>query len=216
MNVGDTFGLLMDKFWFSIQQIDEASEPEMIDGSTNKRRTNSELEPDSTNKKIKTEPDESNGDEPSSGDTTLVVSNGDVDGAVGNTVAENGSNSQLPSTSSTLTNQNETACAHGRIKTEPIDLNENEAQPAETSDEVVIKVEPDLEQNCGHCTTNVPVKTEIKEEPVNDGDGVATSSNDAVASGGDQAEAAGDQTANQQAQQPARRECCRYGVRCYR
>lgn len=229
MNVGDTFGLLVDQFWFCIQKIDESSEPEDMNGSTNKRRTSSTSEPDSTNKRVKTEPDEfqSNGDETSNGDTTLVMANGDAaDTAVANTVADgatNSTDSQQPSTSSASSANENGACqCHTRIKTEPVDLDGNEAQ---TTDHVVIKVEPDIGQNCCHCSTNVQIKTEIKAEPANDGDGdgVATSSNDALASGGNQDEAAADnnqsmddQTANQQAQRPARRDCCRYGIRCYR
>lgn len=231
LNVGDTFGLLVDTFWFRVQKMDESTEPGMNGGSTNKRRTSSTSEPDSTNKKVKTEPDEfqSNGDEPSNGDTTMVMANDDDDAnaAVTNTVADadGATNSQLPSTSSAPSaDQNGTCqCSQTRIKTEPIDLDENEAQPMQTTDHVVIKVEPDIGQNCCHCSSHVPIKTEVKEEPANDGDGEATSSNEALASGGDQAEALPDnnqpndgQTANQQAQQPARRDCCRYGIRCYR
>lgn len=234
MHIGDTFGLLVDKFWFCIQKIDENSEPNEMNGSTNKRRTSSS-EPDSTNKKVKTEPDEfqsSNGDDETAnnGDTTLVMPNddavnGDGDGATANIVDENTTNSQLPSTSSgaTSSSQNGTCLCNRQIKSEPIDLDENEAQPIQTGGAVVIKVEPDIEQNCIHCAGNATVKTEIKEEPA--GDGVASSSNDALASGGNPAEAASnsqsvtsntDQTANEQAQRPALRECCRYGVRCYR
>lgn len=226
MNVGDTFGLLVDKFWFRVQKIDESSEPEM-NGSTNKRRTSFTSEPDSTNKKVKTEPDEfqTNGDDASNGDTTLVTANGDdANGAMANTVADQAPNNPLPSTSTTSANQNNEVCqCHARIKTEPIDLDGNEAQAMQSTEQVVIKVEPDIEQNCCHCSANAQIKTEIKEEPTN---GVATSSNDALASNGDnEVEAAVvadnnqsnvDQTANQQAQQPARRECCRYGIRCYR
>lgn len=226
LNVGDTFGLLVDKFWFRVQKIDEMSEPEM-NGSTNKRRTSSTGEPDSTNKKVKTEPDEfqANGDEQVNGDTTLVMANDDdANAAVANTDADGATNNPMPSTSGApAANENGTCQCHTQIKTEPIDLDENEAQPMQTSDHVVIKVEPDIAQNCCHCSGNVQVKTEVKEEPANDGDGEATSSNDALASGGDQAEALpdnnqsnDDQTTNQQAQQPARRDCCRYGIRCYR
>lgn len=229
MNVGDSFGLLVDKFWFRVQKMDVPSVPEM-NGSTNKRRTGSESEPDSTNKRVKTEPDEfqTNGDEPSNGDTTVVLANDDDAngvGAVANSVADQATNSQQPSTSGTSSaNDNGTCQCYTRIKTEPIDLDGNEAQPMQTTDEIVIKVEPDIEQNCCHCSSNVQIKTEVKEEPTGDGDGEATSSNDALASGGTPVEAVAadnnqsndDQPANQQAQQPARRDCCRYGIRCYR
>lgn len=227
LSVGDTFGLLVDKFWFCIQACDENSELQM-NGSTIKRRTSSSSEPDSTTKKVKTEPDEfqtnggGGGGEALNDDATLVLLNGDANGMATNTFDANVTNNQVPSTSSSSANdptdnQNAMCPLHGQIKTEPIDLDENEAQPMQTTDAVAIKIEPDLEHNCIHCSSNVPVKSEIKEEPANNGDGIPTSSNEVPAPSNDQSVASSnDQPVEQQAERSTRRECCRHGVRCYR
>lgn len=199
-----------------------------MNGSTIKRRAGSDSEPDSTNKKVKTEPDEFQ----SSGDTTLVTSNGDDgSGNASNTTTENVANHEsLPSTSGASANnptenQNAMCPLHEQIKTEPIDSDENEAQSMQTEGEIVVKVEPDIQHNCNdcsdcsHCSQNVPIKTEVKQEPTDNGDSVATSSNESVApSENNQVTAPSNSRTvdGQQTNRPALRECCRYGVRCYR
>lgn len=230
LSVGDTFGLLVDKFWFCLQAYDENSEPQM-NGSTIKRRTSSSSEPDSTTKKVKTEPggDGGDGGETSNGDTTLVMLNGDANAIAVNTFDANAINNPVPSASSTsvnnpMENQNAMCPLHGRIKTEPIDLDGNEAQPMQSSDEHAIKIEPDDDYNCVnciHCSGNMPVKTEIKEEPADSGDGIATGSNEAVAPSTNEIVAPSNSQSvassdNQTVDRPSRRECCRHGVRCYR
>lgn len=220
----------MDKFWFSIRLYDENFDPQM-NASTTKRQSSSNSEPDSTNKKVKTEPDEfqsNGGAEAMAVDTRVNVMN--FDGAAGGgdgLVANN----QLPSTSSTsndnsIVNQNGMCPLTDRIKSEPIDLDENEAQSM--SEPVAIKVEPACDHNCCQCSANMPIKTEIKTE--GGADAAATSSNEAVASSTNHGVHTqpiapsnnqmvvpnSNEIANQQPQRPARRECCRHGVRCYR
>lgn len=209
---------------------DENTDPQM-NSSANKRPNNAGLQPDSTTKRVKTEPNEF---QPNDADT-MANDTALVSGAAGGIATNN----QLPSTSNTSTgddsaeNQNGLCPLNGRIKAEPIDLDENEAQPMQNADEVAIKTEPGC--GCSDCPGVVPIKCEIKTEDTgcpqhSDGGGTATSSNELAASSSDQATATNNnqtvpppnnnQTADQQAEQPPqrdnRRECCRHGIRCYR
>lgn len=182
--VGDSFGLLVDDFWFAIQPFDnENGEWNEATSSGLKRRTSSDSEPDSTtNKRIKSEPNEFRNDDPRTDcdlNATLPSSN------------------VLPSTSASSLNipqneANELANTNRPIKSEPIDSNEIQLAPP-------IKTEPMSQEDNVDSTnsfTPVTIKTEVGREAANENSGGTTST--------------------ARTRQVAPRECCRYGIRCYR
>lgn len=209
--VGDSFGLLLDEFWFSIQPIDKENDvmgglhensPTSTAGM--KRRTSSDSEPDSTNKKVKTEPNEFQEDYvavvvAATNEETNEASNGLGNGDPHTTLSIDTTN-DMPSTSGSniSQNQNDPTVATDqpiRIKAEPLDS--DEIQPAMPT----IKMEPMSQEANVDSSTPIAVKTEpteVKTEPAdnengNDGNGATTSSGN-----------------------PTQRICCRYGIRCYR
>lgn len=208
--VGDSFGLLVDEFWFSIQPSDNendvigdlhatqsnANDSNAPTTSGIKRRSSSDSEPDSTNKRVKTEPNEFQEDTTNDVDNEANgLSNGDLDKTlpIDNT-------DEIPSTSASalsaniLQNENDTEIANRPIKPEPLDSDEVQSMP-------VVKIEsmsqePDVDSTMA--ITPLTVKTEVKSEPTDNenADGATTSSGET--------------------HQSSQRECCRYGVRCYR
>lgn len=202
--VGDSFGLLVDEFWFSIQP--SSNENDVINGlhatqananDTNvptssgiKRRTSSDSEPDSTNKKVKTEPAEFQEDEVPI--VAVGLSNGNLD-----TTLSNDATNEMPTTSASSNipqTENDSTVANRPIKPEPLDSDDE--QPATVKTEAMSQ-----EANVDSTITLTPIeiKTEMKLEPVND-----ENIDSATTSNGNTHES------------PQRRDCCRYGIRCYR
>lgn len=188
--IGDSFGLLVDAFWFSIQASSDendvmeqsnasAIQSIAIASSSNgiKRKPSSESQPDSTNKKVKTEPNEFQDDDEANADLTTHIS-----------IANEPSTSTNVSGNIPPTEVQNVAPV--TIKSEPMDPD---------SVPVVVKTEPASENGNVDSTDElvpVPIKTEVKEEPPNnDNDGATTSSGNV---------------------ERTQRECCRYGMRCYR
>ncbi|XP_055321601.1 aprataxin and PNK-like factor [Sitodiplosis mosellana] len=208
--VGDSFGLLVDEFWFSIQPSDKGND--VIGGlhanitqsiapssSGTKRRSSSDSEPDSTNKKVKTEPNEFQDDVAINEVANDVngLSNGDLD-----TTLPTDTTNEMPSTSASNIpqDQNDSTVVDRPIKPEPLDPDEIQPTPTPT-----IKTEPmSQEANIDSTMESTPVtvkteSTEVKTEPANNennDDGATTSSGNT--------------------HQPPQRACCRYGIRCYR
>lgn len=185
--VGDSFGLLVDEFWFTIQSLnnnvtngqDENAVVQLNDVSPTAnglKRKSTEFEPDSTNKKVKTEPNE------------FEDNNGEGTNDNLNTTNE------IPSTSASLPN---TSQADVRNANDAIDQSIN-ADVQDANDEqsiIAVKSEPlSDDENVGSTNAegSVTVKTEVKDEPNDSDDNEASSSNAPV------------------------RPCCRYGMRCYR
>lgn len=244
---GDFFGLLVDEFWFEVQCLtaedglvlpshengiqSNGDALQMPSTGAVKRRPSSDSEPDSTNKKVKTEPNEFQTDDvapaapeapkaPTVPNESNAEANQDMDVttnieaiAMNNGISNEMADNEMPSTSTALlqdipenvsTGDQSTTTPNVRIKTEPLDSNENEAQSvAVGAINQPIKQEPwnDFE-NVGSTDNNVvlpfvAVKTEVKQEP---------SDNEATTSSGTAS------SSNPSTQRP----CCRYGVRCYR
>lgn len=208
--VGDSFGLLVDEFWFSIQPSDNEndvtgslhatqSNADNLNAPTTsciKRRSSSDSEPDSTNKRVKTEPNEFQVDATNEVDNEANgLSNGDLD-----TTLPIDNTNEIPSTSASSSanisqNENDAAIANRPIKPEPVDSDELQSMPS------TIKTEPmNQEGNVDSTMTLTPitVKTEVKSEPTDNenADSATTSSGET--------------------QQSPQRDCCRYGIRCYR
>lgn len=231
--IGDSFGLLVDEFWFVIESSipvnDVISQHHENGIQTNgdvaqlhstsgfKRRPSTGSEPDSTNKKVKTEPNEfqaenaeSIGDVSGTTDQDMNITANVEQIAINNAV----SNGEIPSTSTTTQNIPQFGVAsaeepfhrdHRPIKIEPVDSSANEAQSMQIQ---AVKQEPvDEDENENVVSTNVlnhvpldsdiVVKTEVKQEPTDNSNGATTSSGS---------------TTNQ----PTQRACCKYGIRCYR
>lgn len=205
--VGDSFGLLVDEFWFSIQPLDnvcnditnsnqnatQQNQDEPTTSTAIKRKTSSDSEPDSTNKRVKTEPIEYQ----ENYDLNTTDPNGDTTEARTCYLFPSSANN-LQNVHSDGTNMNQPNDAQStapiRIKTESLSEEENV-----DSSTIRIKTEPlSQEENVDSSTIAFQIKTEVKSEPADDNnvDDVATSS-------------------NQPAQRP-QRPCCRYGIRCYR
>lgn len=200
--VGDSFGLLVDKFWFSVHVTgDEDDVNGNMVGNGSKRRGSADSEPDSTTKRVKTEPNEFQDDDAENENNTTILTNGRQN------VSSSETNNEMPSTSNQSVsipheNPNSIGPVHRPIKAEPVDPDENEAQPMP----VTVKNEP---QDGAADSTNTPIKTEIKDEPVDDGAAATSSSVNETA-------AVAEPVQPDQPAQPAQRECCRYGTRCYR
>lgn len=221
LDVGDTFGLLVDEHWFQIvlpiTQSDEiASHCENGITHTNddnahsingiKRRQSTDAEPDPTNKKVKTEPIEfqvTNVETVAGPSLTHQEQDMNVTQTVDQIAQSNEVTPEVPTTSQFAPNNplNRTTSAsqesyyhddHRPIKMEP---SENEAQSMPPIQSV--KQEP-VDEGASFDTnpSGVVVKTEVKQEQNN--------TNEASTSSGT--------TSNI----PAHRECCRYGIRCYR
>lgn len=196
--VGDSFGLLVDKFWFSIEA--PAAGDDSLNGSASKRRCSVDSEPDSTTKKVKTEPIEFDEDNADTEHNETIPTNGRPN------ATDNETNHEIPSTSDQSANipsESSSFCVleHRPIKLEPMDVSENGA--------IAVKNEP---QDGVVDSTNMPIKTEIKDEPVD---------NDLAAANSSNANEAAQLSANQpdqptQTTQTTSRACCRYGIRCYR
>lgn len=201
--VGDSFGLLVDKCWFSIDlsisdnDVNHILHENTVESNTDdlcvpingiKRRQSSDSAPDSTNKKIKTEPNEFQNDHNGEADETIISGNNDM-------MNYQNTANNIPSTSSGFFNIPDVniESAIDSIKAEPIDQYENEVQLMPIQ---AIKPEP-TDKIIG--STNTPVspnniKSEVKQEPTG---------NEASTSSG-------------QSNGPTQRDCCRYGIRCYR
>ncbi|XP_031618249.1 aprataxin and PNK-like factor [Contarinia nasturtii] len=195
--VGDSFGLLVDEFWFSIQPLDNVNNGvACLNGnvaqqnedapttSVPKRKTSVDSEPDSTNKRVKTEPNEyqENGDPNTThpiDDTTQMPSTSDAS-------SSSSSMHISPNVNNDETNANQP------IKIEPSDSTEGQSQPV-----IRIKTEPMSQEACADSSTFAPIpfeiKTEVKDEPIDNDNNVASGN-----------------------QREQRRPCCRYGIRCYR
>lgn len=189
--VGDSFGLLVDKFWFSLHVSSDDNDDDAMNGT--KRRGSADSEPDSTTKRVKTEP---NGFPDDDANVTTLSKN-----AIQN-VSSSGTNNEMPSTSNqslNISHENSDSIGpvHRPIKSEPIDPDENVAQ----SMPVEVKNEP---QDGVVDSTNTPNKTEVKAEPLQQ-DGAASTS-----------VSPNETAAVAQPSQPTQRECCRHGTRCYR
>lgn len=228
LNVGDTFGLLVDEHWFQIvspiTQSDEiASHCE--NGITHangdnahsingiKRRQSTDSEPDPTNKKVKTEPIEfqiANVETAAGPSLTHQEQDMNVTQPVNqipqsNEVALAQSNEvtpEMPTTSqfaqnnplNRATSASQESYFHGDHRPIKIEPSENDAQSMPPIQSV--KQEPlDEAANFDTNSSGIVVKTEVKQE---------NNTNEASTSSGT--------TSNI----PARRECCRYGIRCYR
>lgn len=206
--VGDSFGLLVDKCWFSIElsvSDNDINNENNVQTNTNdlciplnsvKRRSSSDSTPDSTpdstTKKIKTEPNEFQNENIEEADETIISGNNDM----GMTImdSQNTANN-IPSTSSGVFHiPDETIeSAIDSIKTEPIDHDENDVQSMPIQ---AIKPEPN-DDSIG--STSMPItpnniKSEVKQEPIE---------NEATTSSG-------------QSNNTTQRDCCRHGIRCYR
>lgn len=207
--VGDSFGLLVDEFWFSIQPSDEGND--VIDGlhentptstAGTKRRTSSDSEPDSTNKKVKTEPNEYQedniADAVATNEEANEASNGLSNGDLHTTLPFDATN-EMPSTSAPNISQNQSeptvAIDRPIVKAEPLDSDEIEhSMPT-------VKTEPMSQEASVDSSTTITVKTElteVKTEPADNENG--NGDDDATTSSGN----------------PTQRNCCRYGIRCYR
>lgn len=192
--IGDSFGLLVDEYWFSIQPSDGDNDdlqanPSQSDGLTpsSKRKSSTDSQPDSTNKRVKTEPNEFDDETNEAND----LSNGDLDRTI-----PTDSQNEIPSTSASSSSnipqaENGSPVADRPIKPEPIDSDEVQSTP------ITAKTEPMSQETDVDSTNSTPVtvKTEVKSEPTDNArdDGATTSSGDVHL-----------------------RECCRYGIRCYR
>lgn len=199
--VGDSFGLLVDKFWFSIEM--PTVEEDSMNGNGTKRRGIKDSTPDSTTKRVKTEPIEDDANDANDANdehNETVLTNGNEN------ASNNETNHEMPTTSDQSSDiPNNIPASHGPvhrpIKMEPIDSAENEASP--------VKTEP--QQSSVADSTHVPIKTEIKDEPVDDGAAaVSSNSNETAQSTTPEANQSATPT------QTPPRECCRYGIRCYR
>lgn len=213
LTVGDSFALLVDKFWFSIHGTDadgidgvtngnsiETSDPQV---NGNKRRTSSGSKPDSTTKRVKTEPNEavnSDGNVETTTETandTTITTNGNSDSTT-DPIADHAPHDEMPSTSNSTDDLPDTGMdlVPRPIKTEP--TIENEAQS------VRIKTEPGDDQYID--STIRPIKVEVKEEP----------NDENVASSAQTTTTNSTATSSTQSANATPRTCCRYGIRCYR
>lgn len=165
--IGDSFGLLVDEHWFLIKPSDDSTNGsnvnevngDLIMSNGTKRKIKTEPgEPDSTNKKVRTEQNEF--EENDDLNTTINVKN------------------EMPSTSTSSNqsevneqNTNEASIANQPIKLEPLDSNEVEptAFKTESDDENI-----DSTNESGL----VPIKTEVKEESADNDNNEASASND--------------------------------------
>lgn len=228
--IGDSFGLLVDEFWFVIESSISANDvisqhhengiqtngdaSQLHSTSGFKRRPSTGSEPDSTNKKVKTEANEfhaenaeSTGDASGTTDQDMNITANVEQIAINNAVA-----CEIPSTSTMTQNIPQFGVAsaeepfhrdHRPIKIEPVDSSANEAQSMPIQ---AVKQEPvDEDENVDSTNSlnhvpldsDIVVKTEVKQEPTDN-------SNQATTSSGS--------TTNQ----PTQRACCKYGIRCYR
>lgn len=176
LTIGDSFGLLIDEFWFSIGTSNVNAD--ILNGQLNdvKRKSDgSDSNSDSTNKKAKTSSNELEHTNDLS--TTL-------DAATPSTSANiPPSEAQTAGTSLPIVT----------IKSEPVDSNENQSVT------IVVKSEPQSQDgyvNSAREPFPVPVKIEVKEEHHSDDNDEATTSNGST--------------------NRPQRDCCRYGIRCYR
>lgn len=189
--VGDSFGLLVDAFWFSIQETNgendltnqsNAIQSISIASSSNgiKRKPSSDSQPDSTNKKVKTEPDEFQDDD----DVEAIIDFNTTDRVANEPSTSTSVSNDIPPTQ--MQNANTATMA---IKAEPMDPD---------SMAIVVKTEPasnDETVDSTNAPVPKPIKTEVKEEPSNHNDEATTSGGNA---------------------ERTHRDCCRYGMRCYR
>lgn len=210
--VGDSFGLLVDEFWFSIQPADK--ENDVMNGlhlhaaqstandsnaptssGTKRRSSGSDSEPDSTNKRVKTEPTEFQEDATNEvANDANGLNNGELDTTL--TVVDD--TNDMPSTSASSSSniqQNDSTNTDRPIKSEPLDSDELQQMPATVKTESMSQ-EANVDSTMS--STPVPIKIEVKNEPTNNenDDGAATSSGST--------------------HQSPQRDCCRYGIRCYR
>lgn len=222
LNVGDAFGLLVDEHWFRIispntqsgeiashyaNGITHANGDNAHSTNSIKRRKSTDSEPDSTNKKVKTEPiefQETNVETVAAPSLEQQEQDMNVTQTVNQIAQSNEVTPEMPTTSQFTQNNplNRTTSAtqesyyhddHRPIKMEPSE-NEEQSMPPIHS----VKQEPVDEAASFDTNPNeVVVKTEVKQEQQNNTNEASTSSGT---------------TSNI----PARRECCRYGIRCYR
>lgn len=191
LTVGDSFGLLVDKFWFLIQFPVDNNITNIQNGieSGTKRQTSTVSESNSSSKRFK---NDSNGYE---AQTMCTSSN-----SIHNQNSNNGTNVQMPSTSTLISDQNDHSMgpAHYPIKLERVEMDDTETNLIPPTK---IKTEPEeMIENTAIDTNHLPIKTEIKNEPRNDETVLPIQQNESA----------------QQNQPTTLRECCRYGIRCYR
>lgn len=185
--VGDSFGLLIDKFWFSIQLPSKDNGMDDVSNIHSKRRT-SPFSENGAKKKTKTDsnlPQSCNSGFENSKSTS-------TNDRMQTDLLNNRNAIDIPSTSNRYETipTNFIGPAHQPIKLETVEMDDN----------ANIKTEPE-ESNIN--TINIPIKIEVKDEPI----GNLTAASDTSQT---------DLNEPDESTHATQRNCCKYGIRCYR